>query len=263
MHPPVRLVRASLALALLLLAAAPAPGRADPWDEPAFHDDTPATLSELAHGSEEQHDLRSRGGKPDQDWFRLRQEPYSSYEVVVDGAAGNVTPVVLERIGADGVTVLQSSVAVGTGAVRSLRFENATASAIGDQYLVVRSGGCTGKCKKGDVYRLRAYETTYAVPRFNNSATQVSLLLLQNPASSMVSGNVWFWDATGALIGSQAFSLDAKQLLVLVTQTVAPGVSGSITISNDGRYGELAGKTTALEPATGFSFDTTMVPRPH
>jgi len=209
------------------------------------------------------HDLRGRGGKPDEDWFRLRQEPYSSYEVVVDGSAGDVTPVVLERVAADGTTVLQSSAAVGLGAVRSLRFENATANAVDDQLVVVRSGGaCSNKCKAGDVYRVRFYETTYASARFNNSGTQVTVLLLQNPASYTVTGSVRLWDATGALVGTSPFALDAKELFVLATQSVAPGVSGSLTVSHDGRYGDLAGKTTSLEPATGFSFDTPLVHRP-
>lgn len=34
------------------------------------------------------------------------------------------------------------------------------------------------------------------------------------------------------------------------------GQGGAITVAHDGRYGELAGKTVALEPSTGFSFDT-------
>ena len=259
----VRFLRA-LALGLLLLLGVPWPGLADPWDEPALRDDTPATLSELAHGSEEQHDLRGRGGRADEDWFRLRQEPYSSYEVVVDGAAGDVTPIVLQRIAADGTTVLQSSVAVGVGSVRSLRFENPTASAVDDQLVVVRSGGCSNKCKAGDVYRVRFYETTYASARFNNSGTQVTVLVLQNPASYAVSGSVLFWNATGALLETSPFTLDPKQLLVLNTAVLAgaSGVSGSVTVFHDARYGDLAGKTIALEPATGFSFDTPLVHRP-
>jgi hypothetical protein len=32
-------------------------------------------------------------------------------------------------------------------------------------------------------------------------------------------------------------------------------------VSNDGRYGALAGKAVALEPTTDFTFDTAMVPR--
>ena len=48
---------------------------------------------------------------------------------------------------------------------------------------------------------------------------------------------------------------------MLNTATVAPGVGGSVTVAHDGRYGDLAGKTVALEPATGFSFDSPMLPR--
>jgi hypothetical protein len=32
-------------------------------------------------------------------------------------------------------------------------------------------------------------------------------------------------------------------------------------VASDARYGEVAGTTVALEPSTGFSFDTPMVPR--
>ena len=34
------------------------------------------------------------------------------------------------------------------------------------------------------------------------------------------------------------------------------GVGGTITIAHDGGYGNLAVKAVALEPSTGFSFDT-------
>ena len=51
-------------------------------------------------------------------------------------------------------------------------------------------------------------------------------------------------------------------LLVLNTATVANGVSGAATVVHDGPYGGLVGKTVALEPATGFSFDSPMRARP-
>jgi multidrug resistance efflux pump len=40
-----------------------------------------------------------------------------------------------------------------------------------------------------------------------------------------------------------------------------PGQSGTITVDHLGRYGEVTGKAVALEPATGFSFDTPLVPK--
>ena len=51
--------------------------------------------------------------------------------------------------------------------------------------------------------------------------------------------------------------------MVLNTATVpgANGIGGSVTISHDGRYGDLSAKTVALEPSTGFSFDSPALPR--
>jgi hypothetical protein len=41
-----------------------------------------------------------------------------------------------------------------------------------------------------------------------------------------------------------------------------PSGSGSLTVAHDAPYGALAGKAVALEPATGFAFDTPLEPRP-
>jgi len=99
--------------------------------------------------------------------------------------------------------------------------------------------------------------------RVNNAGSQVTVLLLQNATGDSVGGNVYFWDTAGALIAPSAFTLAPRQLLVLNTATVAPGLGGAMTIAHDGRFGDLAGKTVALEPATGFSFDSPMVPCLH
>jgi hypothetical protein len=145
---------------------------------------------------------------------------------------------------------------------RSLRWSNATGSAIDDQVIRVRSTGCTTGCGTDDVYRIRAWETTGAVPRFNNSGTQITVLLLQNMGTQTIAGTVYFWAGAGTPAGQQGFSLDAHQVLVMNTSTMAPGVSGSLTVAHDGPYGVLSGKTVALEPATGFSFDSPLVTRP-
>ena len=97
--------------------------------------------------------------------------------------------------------------------------------------------------------------------RFNNSATQVTVLLLSNPANDAVAGNIWYWGPTGALAASQPFTLPAHGALVVNTLPLAPASSGSIRVSHDGRYGELTGKAVALEPATGFTFDTPLLSR--
>jgi hypothetical protein len=84
------------------------------------------------------------------------------------------------------------------------------------------------------------------------------------PASYPISGDVYFRGTAGTLVATRAFSLTAKATLVLNTASVpsANGVGGAITIAHDGRYGDLAGKAVALEPATGFSFDSALEPRP-
>jgi hypothetical protein len=235
---------------------------ADPWDLAAKNDDGPTTASELIHGSDEQHDLGATDGTADEDWFRVSLRAYSSYEVVVDGTGGDIANVIVERIGTDGTTVLQTAFAIGAGHARSLRFQNNTARPA-SQFIRVRSGSCTSDCDADDVYRLRQYETTYAIPRFNNTGTQVTVLLLQNPTDYTITGTTRFWDASGASVGTSPFTLAPRAELVLQTQIIAPAISGSMTISHSGRYGDLAGKAVSLEPATGFSFDTPIVPRIH
>jgi len=256
-------LRLALITGLVLGAAGTAP--ADVWDVQTDNDNTTATENELVHGSDQLHDLGALPGPaPDQDWFRLSQKSYSSYEAVADATSGDIGATLnLDRIASDGTTVLQPSVAIGVGYSRSLRWANTTATAVNDEYVRVTSGSCTTNCGSDDVYRIHFSETTYAVPRFNNSGTQITVLLLQNPASYTINGNVYLWDAAGTLIAPSPFSLTARQLMVLNTATVAPGAGGTLTIAHDGRYGDLAGKTVALEPATGFSFDSPMVPRLH
>jgi hypothetical protein len=170
----------------------------------------------------------------------------------------------VERLAPDGTTVVQASIAIGTGSSRSLRWENSSATDVDDEYVRVQSGECTTTCGSKDVYRIRAFETTYTLPRFNNTGSQITVLVVQNPASYPVNGHVWFWDFGGALLGSAPLALGAKQTIVLNTVSVVgvAGQGGTITVSNNGRYGDLSGKTVALEPATGLSFDTPMLPRP-
>ena len=68
--------------------------------------------------------------------------------------------------------------------------------------------------------------------------------------------------ATGTLAGQQTFTLAPRALLVLNTGAIASGGAGSLTIAHDGPYGALAGKTVALEPSSGFSFDAPLEARP-
>jgi hypothetical protein len=241
---------------------------ADVWDP---LDEDASTANQLAHGAEQLHDLAAHGATADQDWFRVSVPAHSSFEVVVDGTASTVgsdSDQFLTMVHSAGDLVKVSAPLLPGKAGRSLTYENATAADYVGKYARVTSQGCTTNCTRLAVYEIRGYDTTCAIPRFNNSATQVTVLSLQNAAvTSMalsVMGHIWLWDEAGVLVGSSAFSLARGQSLLLNTATIpgAASAHGSITISHDGGYGQLAGKAVSVEPATGFTFDTLLVPRP-
>src|SRR6185503_20074286 len=103
----------------------------------------------------------------------------------------DVGAVSLQRMEADAVSVAQSAVAV-TGTLdmaQSLRWTNGTAE-VDDQFIRIRSGACSTDCGADDVYRIRAFDTTYVIPRFNDAGSQVTVLLLQNPTDYAVAGEV-------------------------------------------------------------------------
>jgi hypothetical protein len=225
------------------------------------------SLDELVHGSRVVTDLLPPAATlSDEDRYRLRQAPRSSFEVVVDALSGDALPIELDLLASDNNTVLASGTPVAGGGSTSLRLQNSTATAVTNQRVRVRtgSGGCGINCDAQDVYRIQARDTTYRVSRYNNSSSQITILLIQNPTESAVSGTAWFWGAaTGTLQGSTAFSIPAKGVFSLNTAGVAgvAGTGGSITIGSDAPYGALIGKAVALESATGFTFDTPMEPR--
>jgi hypothetical protein len=242
---------------------------ADLWDLQIQNDDSVNTENELVHGSDQFHDLIAHGGPlaADLDFYRFRQERASSYEIVVDSASGDIGPGpgILTLVNSSGGTTVQTSEAVSPsiGYALSLRLQNAGPADISDQRILVKSLGCTLACNAQDVYRIRSFETTLALPRFNNSATQVTMVMLQNSATYPVQGNIWFWSATGTLLAQHPFSLPPRNLAVVNTSAIAgaAGAAGAATISHTARHGDLVGKAVSLEPATGYTFDTPLIPK--
>jgi hypothetical protein len=143
-----------------------------------------------------------------------------------------------------------------------LSWDNAGAAV--NEAIEVTSSDCPG-CTTDDQYRIRFYDTTCAIARFNNSATQVTILILQNTTSGTVTGNFYLWDGAGVLAnpGATAFSIPPNGASVTNTSAIAAQKSGSVTVTNDTGYGAIAGKGVAVEPATGFTFDTGLSCRPH
>ena len=84
---------------------------------------------------------------------------------------------------ADGVTQVGGGISIGTGPARSMRWINATTSTIDDQFVRVQNAECNAFCGPDDQYRLRMWETTATIPRFSNSGSQVTVLILQNTGS--------------------------------------------------------------------------------
>jgi opacity protein-like surface antigen len=261
----------SLAIGFVLIVAlSSAPASADVWDnDPGNEDDSSATDNEIFHGTVQVHDLASQGGVPDQDWYVVSSRPFSSYEVLVDGlqgeiwAAGSSLPV--DRVNAAGSVLTPGGTPPdGLGSSRSVRWANNTALVISDYVRVdgVNTACGTG-CTTNAQYTIRMWETTASIPRFNNSGSQVTVLLLHNPTNYTITGTVYFWENGGAFLASAAFVLGAKQLFVFNSSTVAPGFAGAITVTHNGRFGDLQGKSVALDPSTGFSFDTPLSYRPH
>jgi len=222
-------------------------------------------VGELVPGSADVRDLApATNPLPDTDLYRIAQQPRSSYEVVVDAVSGDLgsgSGPGVDRVAEDGATVVQSSTAAGAGGSRALRWENPQSEVVADQYVRLTSQGCS-PCDPEDVYRIRAWETTANGPRFNNSGTQVTVLVLQNATERPVAGTLWLYGSAGGLLASQPLSLQPRGVTVVNTANLAPAASGTFRVSHDGGLGALSGKAVAVEPSTGFTFDTPLTQRP-
>jgi hypothetical protein len=228
-------------------------------------DDAPSLSSiELTHGARLQADLAAQAGPvADADHYRLEQEPWASYEVVADAVSGDLGPgLLVERLAEDNATVRQTSVPVGTGGAVALRWRSPLAFPDHRETIRVRSASCTTDCGPDDGYRLRFHETTASIARFNNVGGQVTVLVLQNTTGDDLAAVVHFWHPSGGRYRSAAVALAARATVLVPTQALLPGQSGSVTIAHDGPYGALAGKGVAVEPATGASFDSPLTYKP-
>jgi hypothetical protein len=258
-------------LAGVLLLAGSLTVKADVWDVGAENDDVLAeTQNQLIHGSDQVHDLAAKGSPAvaDLDYFQMRATPFSSYYVSVDGTTGDLDfathPLVLTLRDEANAVLLQSD-QIASGSARSLRFQNGTSDF--QHRLVLVSGnqtGCTTTCTANSQYRIRLVDTTIAVPRFNNANGQVTVLMIQNVTNGFIDVTSYFWNAAGTQVHSNPIGMIPHQTAIsnLGTFPQLQNVTGTITISHTAGLGGLAVKSVALEPATGFSFDTPGLNRP-
>jgi hypothetical protein len=245
---------------LLVVSLLIAPAHADVWDG---YDELPDKSRDLTQGSDEAHDLAARPGPlADVDWMRVPQDAYSSYEVTIDGVASQAQPIELTRFDAAGVTLLQTAAAPNAvgGTSRVLEWKNGNSNVFG--MIRVQGAACGATCGKDAAYRIRAVETTIAVPRYNNMGTQTTALALQNLRPTARSVTVYFWNHMGVQIAAPfTFSLPAHGSTNMATQMLSSS-NGTITIAHDAGYGGLAVKAMTTDSATGDTFDTAGIYKP-
>jgi hypothetical protein len=112
------------------------------------------------------------------------------------------------------------------------------------------------------VYTLRYWDTTYTVPRWNASGGQATVVVVTSLAQAPVVGSIGFFTSAGALVHTEPLSLERNVPRVLSTASIPAlaGLSGFALVAHTAGYGGLTGKAVALEPATGFTFDTALQP---
>ena len=235
---------------------------------------TPAPTTSCIPGVVQQHDLQAVGGVADQDWYRISRKPYSSYEVVVDGVGETLANIPanstndhfrLELVSSGGGLLGLSGGASTIGSSRRLIVRNTGPTEMIDDYVRVQSAvnGCGTNCTSGAIYRISMRETTMFAPRFNNSGTQITVLILQNTHNNRDQLCGAFLQRGRRAAGDHTASINGRGSNVIQTAAIPElvGTSGTITMDHSAPYSALIGKAVALEPATGFSFDTPLVPK--
>jgi hypothetical protein len=253
------------ALALAVLALVPTLGLADEWDVSTNDDNGNTTGNVLFHGSEQLHDLaRTPANLPDQDWYNVLSRPFSSYQVVIDGMTGDLDLASndLQLLLPPGTTTVASALVTDGGGGLRLQWANSTAAPVA-HFVRVMGAACGTACTVPDNYRIRFYDTTYTIPRFNNSGTQLTTLVVQNATERDCAVAYVLLDAAGAQVAATQRPLAARGVDVVSAAALAPNQSGSVRIAHTCGFGGLSGKAVSVEPATGFTFDTAMDHRPH
>lgn len=257
-----------LVLVVALSVTAGGAGAHDKWETGSFHNDDSRDLTRvyLSHGVRQTHDLQTEIAAPDLDWMGYVGTVGHSYEVRVTSAVipfnGDVPSLQnarLFRTDSAGTTLGQA-----TGPVGDITLRWTELSAPAGRYLVVR-GPDGPNLTANDQYDIELTDTTAFVPRFNNGGTQTTVLVLQNTTGRALAGTLAFHSAGGGLLHAEPLAIAAHgtQVFNSAGAPALAGQSGSVVIAHDGPYGAVAGKGVALEPATGFVFDTPLavVPR--
>ena len=207
------------------------------------------------------HDLQAPSGYYDQDVFRIYPRQDRSYEVIgfnVTGDTGHVlipssTLLMYRYVPGPGDTI-QSSARDPGGQTRMMRW----ISTVSREEMIFAENQYDASSNYS-FYSIRLLDTTLFCPRFNNAGTQISVLLVQSTDPMPCVYKALFYDEAGTLLKSTSdtnINPVAVSVLALSSISELAGQKGSAKIAHTCGYGGVAAKLVALEPATGFSFDT-------
>jgi hypothetical protein len=237
-----------------LLAFASGAAAIDDWDAAAVKDNTASTTRNLLYpGAAQTHDLQAFGGIADEDWFVVNVELFRQYQVHVGEVTGD-TPVdnidFLELWDGVGSTMVQSG-SGSAGVEKFVRFFS------NDTTFRVRVKG-NANSPATSRYSIRLTEATMYCPRYNNSGTQVSVLIVQNVSNASCDIAVDFFNETGGYVATFSGTALGNGMVVLPAGSIPAvvGTKGSVQLHPFCSPSALKAKMVALEPSTGFSFDT-------
>jgi hypothetical protein len=118
---------------------------------------------------------------------------------------------------------------------------------------------CDAYCQ----YDIQMRDTTYLVPRWNNAATQTTVLIIFNGSAETITGSIYFYSGAGTLLHTQALNVAANAVQVVQTSAI-PALAGQsgAAIAHTSATARWP-PAVAMEPATGFTFDTVIAPIPY
>jgi hypothetical protein len=232
----------------------------DRWESPG--DGGQWSFNTLHHGIPQVgHDLESPTATPDQDWYDVNMQRGHSYEAIVFGGSYPWAYAACPDCGAfDRVDQQGNVLTAGTNEGLS------EGSDLAVRWIGDYDGTAMLRARPGPGYPASAVskydvvlrETTCFLPRFNNTGSQATVLLIQNTLNRPIQGQIHFFDAAGAALDVVALSLAPRGLAVLNTSLNPPlaGKAGSARIAHLGGFGAITGKAVSVDAAIGLSFET-------
>lgn len=208
-------------------------------------------------------DLEATGGVADADWIRLLLGANRSYEVIISvrnllSGGFNTLNASLQRYNSTGATLLQNSQTAWFDTLRTLQWRSTE-----DGVQLLRVLGTNTMTAFDSSYSLSMRESTLFCPRYNNSGTQLSVLIMQNTSDLPCDFSAHFFNEAGTLVGTGTGTYPVSGTAVVAGASVAgvSGTRGSVRIAHTCGLGGVAAKAVAVEPATGFTFDTVCTSR--